>query len=102
MESNLEFSGEITEIEEGVAGRKLEDVIKRFHEYCNPRTSIVLNRFQFHNSSQSEDTIDVYLMKLRRLAEGCEFGNQRDSMIRDKLLFEIIDSNEREKVNERS
>ncbi|KAF6022613.1 hypothetical protein EB796_019079 [Bugula neritina] len=37
-------------------------------------------------------------MKLRRLAEGCEFGNQRDSMIRDKLLFGIDDSNEREKL----
>jgi len=81
MEFNLEVSEEITEIEEVVAGRKLEDVIKRFHEYFNPRTSIVLNRFQFHNSSQSGDTIDAYLIKLRRLVEDCEFSNQRGSLI---------------------
>jgi len=77
----------LLKLKKWVAGRKLEDVIKHFHEYCNPHTSIVLNRFQFHNSSQSGDTIDVYLMKLQRLAEGCEFGNQRYSMIKDKLLF---------------
>jgi len=76
MEFNLEVNREITEIEEGVAGRKLEDVIKCFHEYCNLCTCIALNRFQFHNSSQNGDTIDVNLMKLQRLPEGCEFGNQ--------------------------
>jgi len=59
MEFNLEVSREITEIEEGVAGKKLEDVVKRFHEYCNPRTNIVLNGFQFHNSSRSGDTIGI-------------------------------------------
>jgi len=34
------------------------------------------------------------ILKLRRLAEGCEFGNQRDSFIREKLLFGIDDSND--------
>ena len=102
--SQMEFrsqpddEGNTEELEEGAAGRKLDDVIKRFHEYCNPRSGVVVSRFKFHNNSQGGDTVDVYLMKLRQLAEGCQFGDQRDSLIRDKLLFGLDDAKERDKL----
>ena len=59
------LTGAVTEIEEGANGRKLDDVIKRFHEYCNPRSGAVVSRFEFHNCRQNGDTVDVFLMKLR-------------------------------------
>ena len=77
--SQLEFKtapdehGVTEEIEEGVNGRKLEDVLKRFNDYCNPRSGIVVSRFQFHGCVQNGETCDVYLMRLRRLADGCQF-----------------------------
>lgn len=96
----IEFFGEdgTTELNEGTDGRKLEDVLARFKEYCNPRSSVIVSRFEFHNCSQQGESVDVFLMKLRRLAEGCDFGNQRDSLIRDKLLFGLDDTNLRGKL----
>ena len=72
------LTGAVTEIEEGANGRKLDDVIKRFHEYCNPRSGAVVSRFEFHNCRQNGDTVDVFLMKLRRLAERCSEHSQSD------------------------
>lgn len=86
------------EIAEGTEGRKLSDVLAKFHEYCNPRSGVVVSRFEFHRCSQQGESIDVYLMKLRRLAEGCDFGTQRDSLIRDKLLFGLDDTSLRDKL----
>ena len=71
---------------------------QRFHEYCNPRLGVIVRRFQFHNSAQNDDTIDAYLMRLRRLAEGCKFEKQRDSLIRDKLLFGLDDIDTKRKL----
>ena len=100
--SQMEFTkvvdGETKDIDEGTEGRKLKDVLKRFREYCNPRSGIVVSRYEFHNSSQNGETVDVYLMRLRRLAESCDFGDQRDSLVRDKLLFGLDDSKTIEKL----
>ncbi|XP_067940194.1 uncharacterized protein [Watersipora subatra] len=100
--SRMEFTkvgdGETKDIDEGTEGRKLKDVLKRFREYCNPRSGIVVSRYEFHNSSQNGETVDVYLMRLRRLAESCDFGDQRDSLVRDKLLFGLDDSKTIEKL----
>ncbi|XP_067939593.1 uncharacterized protein [Watersipora subatra] len=90
--SQMEFVGEDgdgnpVDLAEGQEGRTLEAVLERFQTYCNPRSGEVVSRFEFHGSSQSGESVDVYLMRLRRLAENCNFGDQRDSLIRDKLLF---------------
>jgi hypothetical protein len=97
--SQMEFlDGDAAEIGEGSDGRKLNDVLERFQEYCNPRSGKVVSRFEFHNCSQQGEAVDVYLMRLRRLAEGCGFGDQRDSLIRDKLLFGLDDKKTMEKL----
>ena len=74
MYSQMEFknSDSGAEIEEGTDGRKLKDVLQRFHDHCNPRSGIVVSRCKFHNISQNGESIDVYLMKLRRLAQSCD------------------------------
>ena len=93
-----ETTGAITEIDEGQEGRKLQNVIERFHTYCNPRSGVVVSRFEFHSSTQNGEAVDVFLMRLRRLSEGCSFGNQRDSLIRDKLLFGLDDKKIRDRL----
>ncbi|XP_067947485.1 uncharacterized protein [Watersipora subatra] len=98
FKSQPDDDGNTGELEEGAAGRKLDDVIKRFHEYCNLRPGVVVGRFKFHNSSQGGDTVDVFLIKLRQLAEGCQFGDQRDSLIQDKLLSGLGNTKERDKL----
>jgi hypothetical protein len=40
----------------------------------------------------------MYLIELRRLAERCGFGNQKDELIRHKLLFGLDDDKVRDKL----
>ncbi|XP_067940259.1 uncharacterized protein [Watersipora subatra] len=76
VNSQLEFrtdpdeNGLIHEIEEVTAGRKLNDVLKKFQDYCNPWSGTKVNRFQFHGCTQSGESCNAYLMRLKRLAEG--------------------------------
>lgn len=86
------------EIAEGDKGRQLCDVVKKFADYCNPRTSIIVQRLEFHSSKQDGEQLDVFLMRLRRVADGCAFGDQRDSLIRDKLLFGLDDVGMRDRL----
>lgn len=85
-------------IEEGKAGRTFEDVVKRFSAYCNPRSMTIVQRLEFHSAKQDGEQLDVFLMRLRRLAEGCMFEGQRDSLIRDKLLFGLDDVGLRDRL----
>ena len=66
---------DIKEIDEGKTGRQLSDLKTRFSEYCNPRTSVIVQRMEFHSAKQEGEQLDVFLMRLRRVAEGCDFGN---------------------------
>ena len=101
--SQMEFLNEtdpdnVVVIREGAEGRRLEEVITRFTDYCNPRSSIIVQRLEFHNCKQNGEQLDVFLMRLRRLAEGCDFGTQRDGLIRDKLLFGLDDVGLRDRL----
>lgn len=73
-------------------------MLKGICDSCNPRPDVIVSRFEFLNSSQNGETVDVYLMKLRCLAERCNFGDQRDSLVRDKLLFRLDDNKTGEKL----
>ena len=53
-----------TEIDEGKTSRELNNVLAKFQEYCNPRSSIMVSRFDFHKCEQDGTTIDAYLIKL--------------------------------------
>ena len=89
---------DVKEIAEGQTGRKLADVIKRFMGYCNPRSTVIVQRFEFHSVRQDGEQVDIFLMRLRRLAWCCSFGEQRDSLIRDKLRFGIDDVGLRDRL----
>jgi len=96
--STPDDNGTITKLEEGTEGRRLVDVINPFYDYCNPRLGVVVTKHRFHSCVQNRGTVDVYFMKLRQLAEGCEFGSQRNSSIRDKLLFGLNETKKVEKL----
>jgi len=91
-------NGTITELDEGTEGRRLVAVINRFQDYCNLRSGVVVTRHRFYNCAQNGDTIYVYLMELRQLTEGWEFGSQIYSLIQDKLLFGLDDIQEIKKL----
>uniref|UniRef100_A0A5S6QAX4 RNA-directed DNA polymerase n=1 Tax=Trichuris muris TaxID=70415 RepID=A0A5S6QAX4_TRIMR len=57
-----------------------------------PQTSLIYKRFLFHKRvQQAEESIATYVTELRRLAEGCSFGNTLTERLRDQLVCGLRD-----------
>ena len=53
-------------------------------------------RYVFHNTDQlAHETIEQFVIKLRQLAEPCQFGILEDEMVRDRLVLGCKDSTAR-------
>ena len=67
---------------------KTAEVIKKFEEFCTPKTNRVYERYKFWSRHRSKyETFGVYLTDLKKLADSCEFGDQRESLIVDQLVL---------------
>ena len=75
---------------------KMEDpqtILDALQDHFVPVRNILYERYISHNTEQqAHETIDQYLIKLRRLAESCQFGNLEDEMVRHRLVLGCKDS----------
>lgn len=64
---------------------KIEPVLTKFEEYCQPRKNIPFERYQFNQRAQKpRETYDQYRTALRKLSEGCSFQTiSPDKILRD-------------------
>lgn len=70
-----------------------KDIILEFEKYCEPHKNIVFERFKFFSCNQVEgQSIDSYVTSLKLLASSCEFENQTESLIRDRIVLGLRDS----------
>ena len=52
---------------------KIEDVLAKFDEYCEPRTQVTYERYRFNNRNQEPgESIASYLTELRTIAKNCQ------------------------------
>ncbi|XP_061193379.1 uncharacterized protein K02A2.6-like [Saccostrea echinata] len=66
---------------------KLKPVLDKFKEYCNPRKNIIFERHIFNSRSQGPaEPIDSYVTNLKNKAKSCEFGEIKDSLIRERIV----------------
>lgn len=79
---------------------KIEPVLAKFEEYCQPRKNIPFERYRFNCRSQEPgETYDQYRTALRKLGESCNFqAITPDEILRDRLVFGISDSKVRERL----
>ena len=55
--------------------------------YFKPRPPVIAERFAFHKRDQRPgETVNEFVIELRRLARTCKFGNFLDEAIRDRLV----------------
>ena len=74
-------------------------ILKMFRDYCQPRKNTVYERYCFWSRNQvSDEPIDKWVKDLRTIARNCEFENQEDNMIRDKIVFGVQDSRVKERM----
>ena len=79
---------------------KIEPVLQKFAEYCQPRKSVPFERYCFNRRVQeSGESYEHYRTALRKLSEGCEFESiTPEEILRDKLVFGIRDNKVRERL----
>ena len=81
------------------SGEKLEDVLKCFEDHCNPHQNVMFERYKFFSCKQREgQTFDNFLTQLKTLATTCDFGDQQESLIRDRIVRGINDSSLQERM----
>jgi hypothetical protein len=81
------------------SARKLSVVVKKFKEYCTPRKNVVFERFQFWKITQTPgESIDSFVTSLRLRAKSCEFGDQEESLIRDRIVIGCSDTRLQERL----
>lgn len=79
--------------------QKYDQVLKKFEQYCQPKTNIVFERYKFFSCAQKEgQNIDSYVTELKTLASTCEFNEQESSLIRDRIVIGIRDSGMKERL----
>ena len=70
---------------------KVDKIIEKFDEYCNPRKNVTWERHKFNTRNQQPgESIDQYVTDLKTKAQTCEFDDLKDSLIRDRIVCGII------------
>lgn len=86
------------------SGRKLDDVLKAFDEYCIPRKNTTMETFKFNTLIQKENQIFAeYETQLRKQAQYCEFKctcgiSYEERMLKDRIIIGINDKKLRVKL----
>ena len=50
------------------------------------------------NKQQEGEPIDQFITKLKTRAKSCEFGDQHDTMLRDRIVFGVSDTQLKERL----
>lgn len=72
--------------------QNFDQVIDQFEKFTTPKSNIVVERFVFNNRKQEEgELFDPFVTDLKRLVKSCEFGDQADSVVRDRIVLGVSD-----------
>lgn len=80
---------------------KLQEVIKVFDEYFKPKQNEVINSYNFNKRCQEDgETFDAFYTAIRKLADNCNFGDQKNRMLRDRIVIGVQDQRMQQKLLE--
>ncbi|CAB4033390.1 Hypothetical predicted protein, partial [Paramuricea clavata] len=78
---------------------KLKPVLKKFEEYCNPRSNTTFERHKSFTYRQEEgQTFTSFVTELKKRSAACEFDTLKDSLIKDMIICGISDNALRERM----
>ena len=75
-----------------------EQIKTALENHFIPKKNVTYERYVFNTTSQEELTIDAYVTKLQQLSSSCEFGQLRESLVRDRLVVGVRDDSLRERL----
>lgn len=77
----------------------LELVISKFKDYCTPKKNVVFERHQFFSRTQNVgEAIDLFVTDLKKKSLTCEFGDLRESLIRDRIICGLASQHLKERM----
>ena len=78
---------------------KVEPLLKKFEEYCMPKTNVTLVRYKFNSRYQKgEELIDEYLTELKKLSQNCDFGHLENELLKDRIVVGVNSSTLKESL----
>ena len=64
-----------------------KDLVQKVQEHYTPAPSAIVQRFKFYSCNrQTMESIASYVARLRALTQHCKFGDNLDTMLRDRLV----------------
>ena len=79
--------------------RNPDRIIEVLRNYFLPQRNVLYERFMFNSTNQKAgEAIDQFVLRLRQLAEPCEFGDLKNSLIRDRIVIGTSDESGRERL----
>ncbi|GBO16512.1 hypothetical protein AVEN_86761-1 [Araneus ventricosus] len=76
-----------------------DQVLTAFENHITPKTNVEVQRFIFNSRMQDiDESFDAFYTDLRKLVKSCEFANQADSVVRDRIVLGIVDSGLQERL----
>ena len=68
----------------------VEDILEKFEQYCSPQKNITYERHIFNCRAQvAGETTNQYVTDLKIKAGSCEFGDLKESLIKDRIVCGI-------------
>ena len=80
---------------------KYDPGIAKFEEHFIPKQhfSELTARYKFNGTVQGEsESLDSFIIRLRNIAKDCEYGDQKEKLIRDRIIFGVREDRLREKL----
>lgn len=69
------------------ADKNFVDIVKLLKDHLSPKPSVIAERFRFNRRQQLDGkSVNEYVVKLRKVAEHCEFGENLNDTLRDRIV----------------
>lgn len=68
------------------------NVVKAFDDFCKPKQNTVYERFVFNERKQKDgEPFDAFHRDIKRLIRTCQYGDQENEMLRDRIVIGVND-----------
>ena len=78
--------------------KSLDEISTVLQERFTEKKVEIAERFRFYTAVQESETIAQFVSRLKKLARYCNFGDELNDMIRDRLVCGIKDRNTEKKL----
>ena len=68
--------------------KQLVNYWTNFETYVTPQANKIMARYKLHCLQQHEQSIDIWITAASELATECGYGEIRDEMLRDHIVFD--------------